>query len=567
MVTMRWTYILALFTTLLLSGQAYAAVTAQVDRYNINVDETVNFTIEVSGDDNGEPDITPLQKAFEILSQNKSSSYSLINGSMSSKTTWFLTLRPRHAGTLTIPALQAGKKQTAAITIQVSKTAPRQTGTAPQGELWIDIKISPETVHVQQQTVLTLLIYQSVPLNQAQLSEPKSDRAMIVRLGEDKSYQLNRNGKIWTVTERRYAVFPMQHGLLKLDPVQLDGTVLSGRSSYGSAFQTTRPIRVRSNALELDVEAMPADWKSNTWLPATDVQLTEDWPTGEFKVGDSITRTLTLTATGLISSQLPELSTMLPDHLKAYADKPVLTDTNTLDGVTGQRQEKLAILATRPGTFILPPIDIDWWNPETQSVQTVSLPARTFKVLPAPVDLSQPNKATPKAPGSADAPVVEQQHNKPDQLAGIGWKWIALLSTLGWLITLVWLYRKSTSAPRQQSPGSDITTDRGKLKKAVSNACQQNHAKTCEQALLNFAKAQWPNEHVNSLASFAKHCDAELLKEVNALELHLYGKQENTKKQTWHGSPLQSAFENTSFTTAPNASISKNSALPTLYPE
>ncbi len=560
----KWLYAFVICTALFLSGEVSAAVTAQVDRYNITVDETVNLSLEVSGDDSGEPELTPLQKEFEILSKNKSSSYSLINGSMNSKSTWFIMLRPRHAGTLIIPALTAGNKKTAAITIQVSQAAaPQSSNAVPQGELWIDMKIEPESVHVQQQAVITLLIYQAVALNQAQLSEPKSDHAVIVRLGEDKSYQQNRNGKNWNVTERRYALFPQQHGSLKLDPVQLDASVMAGRS-YGSPFQTTRPIRVRSNALELDVKSMPANWKSNLWLPAKHLQLIENWPEDEFKVGDSITRTLTLTAVGLTSSQLPELSGLLPDHLKAYADKPVLTDNNAFDGVTSLRQEKLAILATRPGTFILPPIDIDWWNSETQSMQKVSLPARTFKVLPAPVDSVQPTH-TPQTPDSPAAVVVA--NNKPDQLAGIWWKWIALLSTLGWLLTLVWFYRKATAGPAQQSHDSDITADTGKLRKAVSAACQQHHAKACEQALLSFAKAQWPNESTNSLASLAKHCDAELKGEVEALESHLYDRQDNKPEQTWQATLLQTAFEQASFTTQTDASTSSNKALPSLYPE
>jgi len=563
----KWTGLFILFTALLLSGEACAAVTAQVDRYNISVDETVNLTIEVSGDDTGDPDITPLQKEFEILSKNQSSSYSLINGSMSSKSTWFLMLRPRHAGTLIIPALTTGNKKTAAITIQVSQAVSRQSpNAAPQGELWIDMNIEPENVHVQQQAVITLLIYQAVALDQAQLSEPKSDHAMIVRLGADKSYRLNRNGKSWNVTERRYAIFPQQHGILKLEPVQLDGSVLTGRS-YGSPFQTTRPIRVRSNPLELDVKSIPSDWQSNTWLPAKHVQLIENWPSGEFKVGDSITRTLTLTAVGLHSSQLPELSSQLPDHLKAYPDKPVLTDDNAFDGVTGLRQEKLAILATRPGTFILPPIDINWWNSETQSMQTASLPARTFTVLPAPAEMSQPDNASAETDSPVNTPTVAPQSNTPEQLTGTWWKLVALLSSLGWLLTLAWFYRKATSDPQQQSHSNNIVTDTGKLRKAVSDACLQNQSKACEKALLNFAKAQWPNDRVNSLTSMAQHCNAELHRELLALESHLYGKQENKQERIWQAAQLQAAFEQASFTTHTDASTSANKALPDLYPE
>jgi len=559
--TATWIQLLMMVTAFLLSGQAYAAVTATVDRHNISVDETLNLTIEVSGDDSGEPDITPLQKDFELLSQNKSSSYSLINGAMSSKSIWFIMLRPRHAGDLIIPALNVDKKQTPAIKINVSNNDP---ATSPQGDLWINMEIEPKHVHVQQQAVITLYIYQGVALNQAQLSEPQSDRAMIVRLGEDKSYQVNRDGRIWTVTERRYALFPQQHGLLKLEPVQLDGSVLAGRY-YGSPFQTSRPIRVRSNRLELSVESMPAGIQSNTWLPAKDLQLIEEWPDTEFQVGDSITRTLTLTAVGLNSSQLPEIGILLPDHLKAYADKPVLTDAKEFDGIIGLRQEKFAILATRPGTFILPPIDIPWWNSATKSMQTASLPARTFKVLPAPVDANRTNNNTMPA---ALSPVnTETQNNKTDTHTGTWWKWIALLTSLGWFITIIWFYRKSTPTHQSDQPNHDLKSDTSTLKKAVLAACKQNQSKPCEQTLISFAQAQWSDKNINSLTSMAAHCDTELEQELIALESYLYGNQHNRQEQIWQAAALQAAFERSNFTASSDPIRLKHQPLPSLYPE
>ena len=566
MVTAKWTYILILFTALFFSGQAYAAVNATVDRYNINLDETLNLTIEVSGDDSGEPDITPLQQSFEVLSQNKSSSYSLINGAMSSKSTWFFTLRPRHAGDLIIPALNVDNKQTPAIKIKVSKTQPHQSpATSPLGDLWINMEIEPKNVHVQQQAVITLYIYQGVALNQAQLSEPQSDRAMIVRLGEDKSYQVNRDGRTWTVTERRYALFPQKHGVLKLEPVQLDGSVLAGRS-YGSPFQTSRPIRVRSNALELSIEPIPASMQSKTWLPAKHLQLIENWPEGDFKVGDSITRTLTLTAVGLNSSQLPEIGILLPDHLKAYADKPVLTDAKEFDGVTGLRQEKFAILATHPGTFILPPIDIPWWNSDTQSMQIASLPARTFKVLPAPVDANQ-NRTDNTTPAAAPPANTKVQNNKTDIQTGTWWKWVALLTSLGWFFTIVWFYRKSTPTHQPDRANHDLKSDTSTLKKAVLEACKQNQNKACEQTLISFAKAQWPDKNINSLTSMASHCDAGLAQELIALECYLYGHQHNRQEQTWQAAPLQVAFERSNFTASTDTTGLDRKPLPSLYPE
>jgi len=555
---------LALMLTLMLcSNTASAAVTAQVDRHTITINETINLMIEVSGDDSGEPDTSILQQDFDIVSRNNSSSYSLINGSMSSKSTWFLVLRPRHAGAINIPALRVGNKQTSEITIQVNKTTVRQSsGAAPQGNLWIDMSVQPKTVRVQQQAIITLRIYQAVTLSQAQLTEPQSDRAMIVRLGEDKNYQVNREGRNWTVTERRYALFPQQHGSLTLEPVLLNGSIIAGRT-YASPFQSTRPVHVQSNALQMSVDTMPKDWQASTWLPAKQVELSENWPSDTFKVGDSITRTLTLRANGLSSSQLPELTTLLPDHLKGYADKPVLTDNKLFNGVHGNRQEKLAILATHPGTFILPAINITWWNTTTQTLQTASLPPRTFKVLATPATKSNQSLTIQPIQNSPE-PKAVQHISLADPEADTWWKWLALFSTLGWLLNLAWLFYKSRSSHQTNIPPHHATVDISALKQTVLHACQQNQSKACEQALLNFAAAQWPNENIHNLTNLSNHCDALLAQEINALERHLYGNQNNN---TWQAEALQNAFEQTDFSIANDMSKRSQQALPSLYPE
>ncbi len=553
-----WILIIAV---LFWSSCASAAVIAQVDRYNITLDETLNLSIEVTGDDSGDPDLASLETDFEIVSRNQSNSYSLINGSMSSKSIWYLVLRPRHAGALRIPALSVGKKKTSAIIIQVSKVIARKAsaGATPQGDLWIDMSAEPSTVYVQQQSIINLRIYQAISLNQAQLSEPVSDHALVIRLGKDKNYQVNRDGRNWAVTERRYAVFPQQHGILKLEPVQLDGSVIAGRA-YGSMFQTTKPVRVRSNALQLNVKAMPANWKAASWLPAKKVELIETWPQGEFHVGDSITRTINLRADGLSSSQLPELTTLLPDHLKAYADKPVLSDDKQSDGIIGNRQEKLAILATRPGTFILPPINLTWWDINSQSLQTASLPARTFTVLAAPVDTSAETTALQDVKPQTNK--TAQQSSHANQAISPWWKWLALFSISGWLLTLTWFLRRTKPAQEQATHRS---IDLSKLKKEISKTCQHHQAKSCEQALLNFAQAQWPNNNINSLTALIRYCDAALAAEITLLEQHLYGLPNDNR---WQGDSLRSAFEQTTFSkpNQPDNSTPKT-ALPGLYPD
>ncbi|MDQ6996174.1 MAG: BatD family protein, partial [Mariprofundus sp.] len=290
---LRWVLII-LVCMMGWSISALAAVTAHVDRFNISEGETVNLSIEVTGDDSGDPQTAPLQKDFEILSNNHSSSFSIVNGSTSSKSVYQLMLMPRHAGPLTIPAIKVGSAATTPIMIQVSKVQTRTTPAGqPTGDVWLSMDISPKQLRVQQQAIITIRVYQAVGLNQAQLTEPKAEHAVIERLGDDASYQKRENNRSWQVTERHYALFPQQSGHIDIAPVQLDGSALVGSGAY---FQTARPIRVRSNALSLEVAGIPAGWSGDDWLPAKQVSLEESWPQSgtKLRVGEPITRTLTL---------------------------------------------------------------------------------------------------------------------------------------------------------------------------------------------------------------------------------------------------------------------------------
>jgi len=543
---------------------ALAAVTAQVDRFNISEDETVNLTIEVTGDDSGEPQTAPLQKDFEILSNNHSSSFSIINGSTSSKSIWQLMLRPRHTGALTIPALKVGSAMTRPIMIQVSKVQARTSPSGqPVGDVWISMDVSPKQVRVQQQALITIRIYQAIRLSQAQLSEPKVDHAIVERLGDDSIYQKWENNRSWRVTERRYALFPQQSGHIDIDPVQLDGGALAGGGL--SFFQNARPIRVRSNALSLDVSSIPAGWVATDWLPASQVRIEESWPasTAQYKVGEPITRTLTLRADGLSSSQLPEFSHDLPDHLKAYPDKPVLKDNKLPDGVHGMRREKIAIMPMRPGTYILPEIDVPWWNVNSGQMELAKLPARTFKVAGAAV----PAPATPLARSqlqretkAASKPMV-----KVVKQAG-WWKPVAIVSTLAWLLTLL-LIATMASQRKNQRPGEDGGRASGSenlkaARREVIQACKQRDAKACERALVRFADILWA-DNAGGLTAFRTYGDDQLSSQIKLLEQHLYAATE----QSWRGEELLRAFEQADFNAAGRKANPKATGLPGLYPD
>ncbi|MDX8405456.1 MAG: BatD family protein, partial [Mariprofundus sp.] len=555
---MAWLLLASLWTAV----PAMAAVTAQVDRLQIGEGETVNLNIDVTGDDSGDPDTAVLEKDFEILSRNHSSSYSLINGSIGSSASWQLVLRPRHAGKLIIPPIRVGQAHTRAITLQVDRLAARSApGGQPSGDIWLDMQADPQTVFVQQQMIITIRIYQAVAMAQAQLTEPKAAHAIIERLGEDRQYQVMKSGRNWQVTERLYALFPQQSGALTIAPVQLDAAIIVNQQRFSSPmFQSSKPLRVRSNGLTLEVKPIPVAWTGADWLPASSVQIKESWPDSKsYSVGEPLTRTITLYAQGLSHSQLPALSTPLPDYLKAYPDQPVLSDDKTAQGIIGMRQEKTAIIPTTPGTYILPAIDLPWWNINTGKMETAQLPARSFKVIGAikpapklqlPQVLPQPQSATGQQPQMSAEPVP----------AGYNWwKPVAIIAICGWLLTLLlWLLttrRKPVSG--SDSAQSGTSTKLKAAHAAVQEACHQNDAKPCEKALISFAAISWP-QGGGGLQPLRALGDQQLNEQISLLEKCLYG----AVNQPWQADALLSAFEQACQQNADNKSVVQPVTLP-----
>ena len=62
------------------------------------------------------------------------------------------------------------------------------------------------------------------------------------------------------------------------------------------------------------------------WLPARDVQLSEEWSqeTDRLEAGEPVTRNVTLSALGQIETQLPAVDAPQVDGLNVYSDQPEL---------------------------------------------------------------------------------------------------------------------------------------------------------------------------------------------------------------------------------------------------
>ncbi|MEY3786724.1 MAG: hypothetical protein RLZ75_931 [Pseudomonadota bacterium] len=528
-------FFLLILLMLFSHGTFAADITVSLDRNPVNLDESfqIMFTATESPDD--DPDFTPLEQDFSILNQSNSSSSSWVNGKSSKTVLWTVNVMAKHLGSLVIPAIKFGKDASNSSTVLVADNATKKTVNTDE-DLYIEVEATPENPFIQSQVFYTLRLYTKVDISQARLNEPDLADAVIERLGEDSNYNTQVNGLNYSVTERKYALFPQKSGQLTIKPLILTAEVLTNsRPSFNGFFnsQMSKTKRVESKAITLNVKPVPTAFTGKHWLSAEQLVLKQEWSGDiqQMKVGEPLTRTLSLIAKGTTVGQLPELNTTeTNDRLKAYPDQPVLQEQKKVDGLLAFREEKIALIPSKSGSYTLPAIEIPWFNTKSQKMELAKIPETTLSTVAVASQSEVINPiVTPEVPKNTETSLVIESPKKTNI-----WLWVSLLLAVGWLITvIVFLTKRKVTEPVIEINDSNI-----KLKdciKNLKNACRANDAAATKNALLEWGRQKF---NVANLGAIAEYSDARLRDEILDLNQTLYGKGVGQ----WQGKKLFQAF-------------------------
>lgn len=538
-----------LLPLLLCTATAQAAeLTASVDRSRLNSGETVELTLETSDVTQfGKPDLTPLEPLFEVRGTRQVNQLNTLNGDNRATTRWIITLLPKENGSVVIPPLQLGDVQSQPITVQVVESDTRAEKNNPN-PVFIEVSLDQSSVYVQAQAILTLRIYHSVSLyDDSSLTPLQIADARIEQLGDMRTYEKDINGVRHGVIEMRYAIYPQHSGLLLIAPQTFSATLVDTQPSQDATAQGPKPgklLRVNSAEIALTVKPKPLTYPADApWLPARSLSLSESWnPEPEhIQVGDSLTRSLTLKAEGLASSQLPALPGTEANGLRRYPDQPVLSNQSGERGLIGSREEREALVPSRSGSIELPTVDVVWWNTFEDHLEHTSLPARTLQVA------NNPSLQVDTPAGPLQSAIVDS-----DTL----WWWklstliLACTTLLGF--GLWWRARWQPAVHRAPQTGPSPRT----LLDDIKRACQANDPQATRQALDAWARQQ-PETLADMAARFVPLSDA-----LDGLNGALYSET----GQHWQGEDLWRAIR-----TIPAAERVQDpvgdSGLPPLYPK
>jgi len=545
---------LMVYMFLLAASGANAAVTASIDRADVDLNES--FTLDITTDLNvdAQPDVTVLETDFLVGQSSFVTNTTILNGQIRRSKTWSYVLMPKRAGQLTIPPISIGGEFSNPLVVEISEPSYAPPGEA---EVFVTTEVDTPETYVQAQLLLTVKIYRSVAVRQPALRDPVVSGAEVLLelAGDDRSYEAVIGGTPYGVIERVIAIYPQESGEIQLSPARFEARVLRDGRITGRKIYESEPLTVTV----LPTPAPPARFPNANWLPARDLTLTEDWSQqgNELKAGEPLTRRISIEALGQLETQIPAIEPPTTEGISVYPDKPELSRRIEPGGIRGIRQDQYALIGVRAGDVQLPALEVPWWNTESKQWQIATLPQRTITIIGA----EEPEIVTP-IPDASDSTAVTAVTSVAVQSEF----WRRVSEALAVLLLLTcsawWWSARSPAAPRTSREPAVLPTHKRQaalLKKARTAALAADAAGV-RAAIIAWGQLQWPDNAPRSIGAIADRVSSPLAEELRALSRQSYGPE----AAAWDGAALARGLR--SFAILSEQEADDDDLLPPLLP-
>lgn len=358
------------------------------------------------------------------------------------------------------------------------------------------------------------------------------------------------NGASYAGIRKTYLFAAEQGGDFQLPQVSIAFTYSGddGKPRQGSV--TLPPTTIRA--------AGAAGAPAAATLPVARLNVTQRFdrpvsgPQAQFHAGDALVRTITTFAPQTQAMMIRPPKIEAPSGVRVFAGDPQLSDAaHDSAGTTGgSRTDRITYVFEQSGTYTLPAIKVEWFDPVTRKPGESEAPEVKVDVASAPglAGLS------PTGPHAAPLPGA----------GGSAWRlWLwaaggALVLLLAWAL-LHWMrphvarLRRILAARRSaRAAGSEARLA------ALLQTCRANDAMEAYRALGVWSRTAWGRAPADWVAGTG---DAALAAAVDALERRLFGA--DASAGPWNGNELAALLSKYA---APHRSVPLHRASPAMLP-
>lgn len=388
-------------------------------------------------------------------------------------------------------------------------------------DLFLKVTPSKKSVYVGEQVVLTYKLYTRVPVSSLSISKGPSYAGFWTKdISDNNNGNLRQsseyvNGIEYTVAEiQKIVIVPQRSGKLAVDPMSIECVAQIRTESnrqrsmdpfeafFNDPFFNRNIVNVKkeltTQTFNLDVKNLPVAGKPSSFAGAVgNYNFKGEIDKTALNTNDALTLTVTVSGTGNLELlQMPE--PVFPPDFEVY-DPKISTSVNaTANGISGTKKAEYLAIPRRAGSFNIPAIEFSFFNPSTESYQTLSSQPYQIQVEKgAGADdgggIYASNQEGIKYLGSDIRHIMTgDPHLKPMHTAFFGSAayFVALLVLLVLFIVLLFVLKKREQMTRDTAANRNRKADkvaRGRLK----NAYQHLKAKEQEKFYVEMSQALW----------------------------------------------------------------------------
>jgi hypothetical protein len=378
--TVKYIIIISIFiaSSLMAVPSDELAIEVKLDRDSIGLDEQAILTVIVSGANQNLPaPRLPTLIKFEVYSQGRSSSLSIVNGQINSKVTYRYILVPKSAGVFPIDQVATVYKNRRYKGNRVELTVLNK-GSATSAIL--EAKVDKKNPYVNEQVTLTMKFYLAVQNYGAlDLSEPTMTGFWTEKIGNKAPYFQKINNRNYKIYEIKYALFPTQTGELDIGSAIIRATVASRNRRqnvddlFGSFFGTGEDVTIRSNTIKINVKSLPSKGKPDNFTGTIgSFEINSKVSKREVEVNQPVSVTITVSGTGNIKSIAEPILPESNEKFRIYKASSNENISILNDKVSGTKIFEEVFIPKNPGEIEIPSIKYNFFNPRTGKYREIA---------------------------------------------------------------------------------------------------------------------------------------------------------------------------------------------------
>jgi hypothetical protein len=189
------------------------------------------------------------------------------------------------------------------------------------------------------------------------------------------------DGNAYAGVRFEFAIYPQEPGSYAVADQKV-------RIRYATEPPSTREIEMPLPRVSFEAFIPGAAAGLRPFLAATGLTIaqTVQRSSDQLKSGDAVTRTVVIQADDVPALLLPPQKFAAVDGLALYPAQPSLEDKTIgrTDALSSTRVDSATYMLERPGDYLLPAIDVRWWNLGSGRIETAHLDAVALNVAAGP---------------------------------------------------------------------------------------------------------------------------------------------------------------------------------------